>query len=174
MFTRARGGALDMTLRPTGERGVYDGTLSVSRIRVVGAPVLAELLNAVSVVGLLDQLNGTGILFEDVFGTFRIVPDGVVIREGSAIGASLGVSMSGTYQSATKAIDLQGTISPIYLINSIGGLFSRQREGLFGFNYRLTGTSDAPRVAVNPLSILTPGMFREIFRSPPPTLPGGG
>lgn len=174
MFTRARGGALDMTLRPTGERGVYEGTLSVSRIRVVGAPVLAELLNAVSVVGLLDQLNGTGILFEDVFGTFRIVPDGVVIREGSAIGASLGVSMSGTYQSATKAIDLQGTISPIYLINSIGGLFSRQREGLFGFNYRLTGTSDAPRVAVNPLSILTPGMFREIFRSPPPTLPGGG
>ena len=35
----------------------------------------------------------------------------------------------------------------------------------FGFNYTLEGTADDPEVAVNPLSILTPGMFRDLFRA---------
>jgi hypothetical protein len=35
----------------------------------------------------------------------------------------------------------------------------------------LTGPSENPQVTVNPLSILTPGLFRDIFRRPPPTLP---
>ena len=38
---------------------------------------------------------------------------------------------------------------------------------------RLVGDADNPRMAVNPLSILTPGMFREIFRRPPPTPASG-
>jgi hypothetical protein len=39
----------------------------------------------------------------------------------------------------------------------------------------LTGTADAPEVSINPLSVLTPGMFRDIFRTAPPNLkdPGG-
>jgi hypothetical protein len=45
---------------------------------------------------------------------------------------------------------------------------------LFGFNYALRGTSDNPDVQVNPLSILTPGMFREIFRAPAPVLRRSG
>jgi hypothetical protein len=34
----------------------------------------------------------------------------------------------------------------------------------------MTGAAEDPRVSVNPLSILTPGMFRDIFRSEPPKL----
>jgi hypothetical protein len=49
-------------------------------------------------------------------------------------------------------------------------VLTRRGEGLFGFNYRLRGTADDPQVSVNPLSILTPGMFRDIFRRPPPVL----
>ena len=59
-------------------------------------------------------------------------------------------------------------ISPIYLINGVGSVLTRPGEGLFGFNYTLRGPVSAPQVGVNPLSILTPGMFREIFRAPPP------
>ena len=36
-------------------------------------------------------------------------------------------------------------------------------EGLFGFTYGLTGPVAAPRVAVSPLSILTPGVFRHFL-----------
>lgn len=92
------------------------------------------------------------------------------IRDGSAVGPSLGISGAGTYRAKGQVLDLQGTISPIYMLNGIGQIFSKRREGLFGFNYRMTGVAEDPKVSVNPLSILTPGMFRDIFRSEPPKL----
>ncbi|MDX1785720.1 MAG: hypothetical protein R3210_06290, partial [Roseovarius sp.] len=57
-----------------------------------------------------------------------------------------------------------------YLVNQVGGIFTRQGEGLVGVNYKLKGPAKSPRVQVNPLSILTPGMFREIFRRSPPSV----
>ncbi len=109
-------------------------------------------------------------MFSDVAGRFTLTPDAVEISEGSAIGASLGVSAAGVYWTADQRFDLQGVISPLYLLNGVGQIFSRQRDGLFGFNYTLTGTRQEYKVAVNPLSILTPGMFRNLFRKDPPTI----
>lgn len=174
IFERARGGSLDMTLTPRGGRGEYDGRADVANIQVRDAPVLAELLGAISVVGLLEQLNNSGLAFTSGQTDFTTSPAGVNILRGSAIGASLGVSLSGTYLADTSALDMQGVISPIYILNGIGSIFTRRGEGLFGFAYRLTGTSSEPEVSVNPLSILTPGMFREIFRAPPPTVGDAG
>jgi len=136
--------------------------------------VLAELLNAISVVGILEQLNDSGIVFATADADFVLTPDAVQVTEAAAIGASLGVSMAGVYRTADKALLLQGVISPIFLVNGVGALVSRRGEGLFGFNYALTGTADAPQISVNPLSILTPGMFREIFRRPAPVLSSSG
>ncbi|MCB2114924.1 MAG: hypothetical protein KDE00_01150 [Rhodobacteraceae bacterium] len=169
IFGRGLGGAMDLTLRPRGARD-YDGSIAIKQIRVTGVPALAELLDAISVVGLLSQLNGPGILFGDVVGDFRLTPEAVELRNGSAVGASLGISAAGTYIHATQVLDMAGTISPVYLLNGIGQIFSKRREGLFGFNYRLRGPSTDPSVSVNPLSILTPGMFRDIFRAEPPRL----
>ena len=134
------------------------------------APALAALLSAVSVVGLLEQMGGNGLVFDDGDVEFVLSPDGVQITRGAAVGASLGISFEGAYSSGTGRLDMQGVISPIYLLNGIGQIFTRKGEGLFGFNYRLTGAADNPTVSVNPLSILTPGMFREIFRRPAPVV----
>jgi hypothetical protein len=170
IYESGRGGVLSLDLRPVGAEGTYDGTLGITGIRVVNAPELAGLLNAISVVGLINQLQGTGIVFSDVAGKFRLTPDAVEIREGSAVGAALGVSAAGVYGLGNGQLDFQGVISPIYVLNGVGQIFSRQRDGLFGFNYRLTGTKEATKVSVNPLSILTPGMFRNLFRKAPPTI----
>ncbi|MCB2131680.1 MAG: hypothetical protein KDD96_04465, partial [Rhodobacteraceae bacterium] len=170
VFTKARGGTLDLVLQPEGGKGRYAGTVEIETVRVVDAPALAGLLDAISVVGLIDQLNGPGILFNHASGKFRMTPDAVEISEGAATGASMGISAAGLYRSDTKEIDIQGTISPVYLLNGIGRIVSKKGEGLFGFNYAMTGPASAPRIKVNPLSILTPGMFREIFRSAPPRI----
>lgn len=170
IFENARGGALDLQLTPTGRDGHYDGTVRATDIRVRNAPVLAELLSAISVIGILEQLNGDGLVFAQADAGFRLTPQAIEVTRGAAVGASLGVSMAGLYGIEGKRFDMQGVISPIYLLNGIGAVLTRRGEGLFGFNYRLGGTADAPRVSVNPLSILTPGMFREIFRSAPPKL----
>lgn len=170
LFTSARGGALDLTLVPQAGKGIYDGKARITTVRVRNANVLAELLNAISVVGILEQLNGDGLVFNEAEADFLLTPKAIQIIHGSAIGASLGVSMAGVYQSAADELTMQGVISPIYLLNGIGAIFTRRGEGLFGFNYSLRGKASDPQVSVNPLSILTPGMFREIFRAPAPVL----
>jgi hypothetical protein len=177
IFDKGRGGNLDMTLFPRGPEGEYNGTATFTRLRVQGAPALAELLSAVSVVGLLEQMNGEGLAFNNGEVKFILTPKAVEITNGSAVGASLGISFAGLYINGSGAIDLQGVISPIYLLNGVGQVLTRKGEGLFGFNYRVTGTTEDPNVAVNPLSVLTPGMFRELFRQRPPNLKdaeGGG
>ena len=68
---------------------------------------------------------------------------------------------------------MRGVISPVYIINSIGAGLTRKGEGLLGFNYSLRGTTEDPKVSVNPLSALMPGGLREIFRPQAPR-PGDG
>lgn len=169
LFTKARGGSLDLTLTPI-EQASYDGTLKATGLRVKDAPALASMLSAASVIGLLEQLNGDGILFNEVNGAFRLTPNGVSVTSGEAIGASMGVTMTGNYYPATGQMEMEGVITPFYLVNAIGQIVSRPGEGLFGFTYALGGTADALKVSINPLSILTPGLFREIFRRAPPKL----
>lgn len=171
IFSSARGGTLDLQLLPRAKEGHYDGTVKIRDVRVINTNVLAELLNAISVVGILEQLNGPGLVFNEVEGNFVLTPDAVTVQNSSAVGASLGVSMLGTYAAGSGTLDMQGVISPIYLLNGIGAIISRRGEGVLGFNYGLTGTADNPSVSVNPLSILTPGVFREIFRQSLPANP---
>ncbi len=172
LLKQAVGGQMSLTLLPVqGAEGVFDGTLKINQTRVKKAPVMADLLSALSIVGLLEQLSGNGIAFNEVEADFRMSPNQVVLRRSSAVGPSMGISMDGRYAMANGQLDMQGVISPVYFLNAIGQIFSRRGEGLIGFNYRLRGTSSAPRVQVNPLSALTPGVFREIFRAPPPDLP---
>ncbi|PSL20609.1 DUF3971 domain-containing protein [Shimia abyssi] len=163
-------GALELTLIPRAAVGQYDGELKMANVKVQNVPLIAELLNAISVIGLIEQLDGPGLLFTDVYSRFRLTPEKLIIGEGSAIGPSLGVSADGTYTFAGKLFDFQGAVSPIYAVNIIGRAVSKRGEGLIGFNYTMKGTSDDPYISVNPLSALTPGFFREIFRRRPPDL----
>lgn len=169
LFTMAEGGALDMLLLPEGPES-YTGQLWINGLKVRDAPVLASLLNAASVVGLLQQLVGQGIVFDEVSAEFRIDPTAVTVARSSAMGAGLGLSMDGVFDTEAYLMDFQGVVSPFYLLNGIGSILTRPGEGLLGFNFTLRGDPDEFSVGVNPLSVLTPGMFREIFRRRPPAL----
>ena len=147
IFASARGGSLGCdAATPRPKPGSYDGVVNMGSLRVRNTNVLAELLNAISVVGLLEQLNGEGLLFNTVEAAFLLTPNAMQVHHGSAIGASLGVSMAGVYKSASAQLVMQGVISPIYLLNGIGAILTRRGEGLFGFNYALNGTADDPQV----------------------------
>ena len=170
LFPSARGGELDLTLTPGGGVGSYEGYMTVKSVWLRNAPAMAALLNAVSIIGLLEQLSGNGILFSEVEAQFRLTPTQAIITKSSAVGTSMGISMDGYYQLESGAMNMQGTVSPLYMLNGVGSILTRRGEGLLGFTYRLKGTPKKPRVQVNPLSLLTPGMFREIFRRPAPKL----
>ncbi|MEM7641494.1 MAG: AsmA-like C-terminal region-containing protein [Pseudomonadota bacterium] len=170
LFRDARGGTLSLTLERTGQSGTYSGALRIRDVRVRDVPALASLLQTLSVVGILEQLTGDGLFFSTVESDFILRPADIAVRRASAVGPSMSITADGTYDLGSRQLDMQGVVSPIYLVNGLfGALFARQDEGLFGFTYRLVGSVDNPRVGVNPMSILTPGVFREIFRRPPPS-----
>lgn len=172
ILENVNGGNMSLTLQPNGKPGQFDGALSITNARVKKAPALADLLSAISVIGLLEQLTGDGILFSNTDARFLLTPGGVMLRSSSAVGPSMGITMDGVFNTTTRRMDMRGVVSPIYAVNGLfGALFApRKGEGLFGFNYTLRGSADGPKVGVNPLSVLTPGIFREIFRQPAPKL----
>lgn len=171
MVRQVRGGNLVLTLLPVGSGGAFDGRAQITDVRIQDAPAIAALVNAVSVVGLVNELNGDGIYFDTVEADFRMTPNRVTLTEASATGASLGISMDGVFATDTGQMALQGVITPVYLLNGIASFMTRKGEGLVGFNYSLGGTAQNPDVSVNPLSALAPGFLRDIFRAPPPELP---
>lgn len=170
LVRNAYGGTLDLTLLPVGGAGTFDGVLSIVDLRVRDAPALASLLNAVSVVGLLQELGGQGLYFSQVDAEFRIAPDSITLMRSSAVGPALGISLDGIYTLASKTMDFQGVVSPVYLLNGVGAMLTRRGEGLFGFAFRLRGPVDDSRITVNPLSALAPGFLREMFRRPAPNV----
>jgi Protein of unknown function/AsmA-like C-terminal region len=172
IYDNAYGGAFDLILRPHPGQGNYAGLLTIDNPRLRDAPAFAELLSLVSVVGLIEQMaTGEGVALGAVRADFRINPRAITIVEGTALGPAMGLSLDGVYNTQAETVDFQGVVSPFYLVNGLmGALFSPRREGLFGFTYRMRGPPDNSTVTVNPLSVLTPGIFREIFRSPPPEI----
>ena len=171
LLKQARYGDLTLTLLPVGKGGAFDGQLRIENTRIKDAPAIAALLNALSIVGLLEQMGGSGIHFREIDAAFQLTPSTMTLTKASAVGPSMGISMDGVYSVTNDTLDMQGVISPLFILNGIGSFLTRKGEGLIAFNYALQGPAKSPKVSVNPLSALTPGMFREIFRSPPPKLP---
>ena len=171
LFKQAVGGTLDLSLLPVGNGSAYDGKLKVDGVSIKDAPSMAALVNSLSVVGLVNEMNGDGIYFDEVEAEFRITPNRITLSRGSAVGASLGLSVDGVFATDTGQLAMQGVITPVYLLNGIGSLLTRKGEGLLGFNYSLTGDAKAPKVSINPLSVLAPGGVRDVLRAPKTQLP---
>lgn len=166
-----RGGALDLRLTTRANRPIIDGTLQIENARMVETPAAVQFLSAISVVGLLDQMANGGIAFTDIATELSLSPEGVTLREGRANGPALGITFEGVVMPRRKQLDLQGVVSPVYMLNAIpGALLARRGEGLVGVTYRLQGALSDPRIQVNPLTLLTPGVFRDLFRRAPPDL----
>ena len=84
------GGLMKMTLVPRAREGFYDGTLEISDIRVKDAPALAELFSAISVIGLLEQLDGGGLPFNLVSATLCLLRNGLSFKAHAQLVLHLG------------------------------------------------------------------------------------
>ncbi|MCV6596915.1 MAG: DUF3971 domain-containing protein [Mangrovicoccus sp.] len=165
-FSNAKGGALEFRMIPAGPPGHYEGQLTVTDGALHGAGTAAEILSALSVIGAIDQINGEGIVFTEVGARFRLTPSRLILNSAYAEGPSLGLSLDGHVDLKNQNLDLQGAVSPVHFLNRVGG--PRRGEGLIGVSFRVTGSPNTPEVEVIPLSLLTPGMLREMFRKSEP------
>ncbi len=93
------------------------------------------------------------------------------LKDAYMNGPMLGATMRGTVDFKAQTVDLGGTYVPLYGLNSALGaipilgrvLVGRQGEGVVGITFAIKGKLDDPSVLVNPMSVMTPGIFRQIF-----------
>jgi hypothetical protein len=157
-----------------------DVMVSMTDVRLKNAPAAAQLFAVASLQGLNDVLNGDGIMFTSVESPLKIKSGRVDIVGLRASGPAMGFTSRGWFVPSSSDISLDGVLVPSFGVNSllgglpiIGDLFvSRQGEGVFAPIYSVRGSLYKMRVAVNPVSLVTPGVLRRIFENPAEPPPG--
>lgn len=153
----------------------YEGSLTFSDVVLTNQPFIARLLAAGSLDGPLRLLQGEGISLTKVDLPFRARGNLIDIMAGRASGDSVGGTFTGSYDRGSKKVDISGTLVPLFGLNSLLGslpvvgdlLVSKKGEGILGLTYEMKGNIGEPSITVNPLSMLTPGIFRRIFEFGP-------
>lgn len=157
----------------------YAGALTIRDFRIENQPFFARLFSAGSLGGLLDLMRGSGIVIDRLDMPFSEKNGVISIHDAHAAGPSVGLSGDGYIDRKAKQVDVRGAVAPIYGLNSVLGalpivgdvLVSKKGEGILGITYEATGELEEPKISVNPLSILTPGILRRIFEGGVPTAP---
>jgi hypothetical protein len=152
-------------------------TVEMRSFQVVRLPALAQLLSSAgSLTGLVETLNGEGIGFAVLNADMTYAEDRLRFTEGRMSGPALGLTGAGSYDITRDNLDVDGVIAPSPMLNlsMLGSipvlgdiLVSRRGEGVFGMTYSINGHAGEPRVFVNPMSVLTPGILRRIFEPVP-------
>jgi hypothetical protein len=197
-YPRMEGGqtSLKVTLDAQGLAS-KTGTLWAKDFTVLGDHVISEVLsNADDDTGVSFGKQEQGetvsrrqrIPFDQLEVPFSVGGGKFVLHDSYVNGPQLGATLRGNVDFKNKVVDLGGTFVPLYGLNSALGsipiignlLVGRRGEGIVGITYSIKGPAGNPLVRVNPLSIVAPGIFRQIFeftgRTPstflPPPQPG--
>ena len=163
--------AVDATYANARSNAPLSGSATLEEFAVRDAPALAKLLQAMTVFGVFEALDQRGLSFASLTAPFVLTREALALEDARAFSVSLGVTARGRIDRLRQTIDMEGTIVPAYVFNSLlgripvlGRIFSpEQGGGLFAATYRMRGPLADPSVAVNPLAALTPGFLRGIF-----------
>ena len=147
------------------------GRAQIDEFRIHNAAILGKILQAMTLYGLVNVMEGSGLGFTKLEAPFRYAGQRLDLFDARAFSASLGMTAKGHADLGQQSIDMQGTIVPAYFFNSLlgnipvlGRLFSPERGGgVFSATYAVRGPLDNPSISVNPLAALTPGALRGLF-----------
>jgi AsmA-like C-terminal region/Protein of unknown function len=158
-----------------GGAGTKTGTLWAREFMVLGDSVVNDVLtdpNSTAVLGeRKHQVTRQRIGFNQLRAPFSVGAGKFRLKDAYMNGPMLGATMRGTVDFKAQTVDLGGTYVPLYGLNSALGaipilgrvLVGRQGEGVVGITFAIKGKLDDPSVLVNPMSVMTPGIFRQIF-----------
>ncbi len=96
------------------------------------------------------------------------------VADGIVRGGDFGSTFAGYVYDGTDNMNLTGTFMPAFGISRavsaiplVGEILSNGRDqGLIGINYRLAGPANQPTISVNPVSLVAPGIFNQVFAFP--------
>lgn len=161
------------------------GTLWIDSFKVLGDPIVSEVFSGVEGDGpaIGAATPGRRRVVREVFEFDRMkLPFSVghgqfAIEESYIRGPVLGATLRGKVDYGAQRVNIGGTYVPLQGLNNmlggipvLGQIISGPRgEGIFGITFAIQGPMSNPQVIVNPLSLVAPGIFREIFQMTNPS-----
>ncbi len=152
--------------------GQLSGPLEMRDLKFNEAPIFAQLLRAASMEGLLSTIKGQGLSIK-LLKSELVFKDSILKINNLIIHADgVGVTADGTIDFASKSLDTQGFLTPAATIQRVIGkipllgqiLTGVKREGFIATEFSMTGPLTEPIIKAKPLSTLTPGLTRDLFR----------
>ncbi|MGB7335999.1 MAG: DUF3971 domain-containing protein [Salaquimonas sp.] len=177
IYTKMRGGKLTSVLVRDGD-GPFNGKVTLNSFTVIGEERLRSLVAAPApdrqlqnASGKLQELNVQEVFFENMQSTITKGPSYLGVKNGRIYNTQIGLTFDGVLYDPSHSMNIRGTFMPLFSVSRliggipiIGDLLSNGKSsGLIGITYRLKGAANNPNIAVNPISILAPGVFKEIF-----------
>lgn len=172
LYKRMEGGAMTGAARLRGAR--VDATFSIRDFVLRDEPavrgLVAQSAAARNDPTIASRFDAARVPFQRLEATLARTPERLAIDDAVLSGPNVGLTLKGSIDSGDR-LALSGAFVPAYAINNFFAklpllgpiLGGGDNEGLFAVNFKIGGTVANPAVAVNPLSALTPGVFRRIF-----------
>jgi hypothetical protein len=181
-YRRMRGGRLQARLTREGS-GPFRGPVRFSDFVLNGEPLLKRLVSepapgvvergvdAAELRRELDRVETDSVRFTEARADIDKGNGYFRVSDGALRNARVGIAVDGILYNQSNRMDIAGTFMPglglsraIGLIPIVGQILGDGRDtSLIGVNFRLSGPARDPLVEINPLSAVTPGVFRKIF-----------
>jgi Protein of unknown function len=177
IYDKMQGGTVRVSLTTNGD-GPLVGEVDARNFTIVGEPRLKSLVGApVSPDGqslsnvTKNKLEVSKVKFERGNAFIEKGKGYLKLERGILRSDQIGLSYSGTLYDARGRIDMVGTFMPAFGLNRIfselpifGEILGNGRDkGLIGITFKLVGNAKSPELTINPMSLIAPGIFRQIF-----------
>lgn len=153
---------------PSSDPTAQEGLLNISDFSVRGEAALDRIVaGAPGGQHPGVDFSRMRVEFTRSFGRFAI-------QDGIVSGPLIGATVEGAIDYVHDDVHMRGTFVPLYGINNIFGqiplfgifLGGGSKEGLVGVTYEVVGSTGAPVLHVNPISMVAPGLLRKFFEFP--------
>ena len=178
LYKRMRGGLLNLQMRSSPDGGAWSGNVDIRNFTLANEQKLQSIVS--TPVGndgrslnraVRKDIDVSSESFSRAFARLILRDGAIQIENGILRGSQVGATFQGVLRDQRGAMDMTGTFMPAYGLNRlfaelpiVGVLLGNGRDrGLLGITFRLQGKFEEPKLIINPLSIIAPGVFRQIF-----------
>jgi hypothetical protein len=173
LYDKLKGGTLFGTLiyrTPT----LAVGDLKLNDFALKNPPTLMKILGLLSLEQLVAGTDSTK--FNKAKLPVTLSDDSLALGNAHFTGPSMDLRLAGRYWREHGTLDFNGSLAPAIPFNRLvakvpllGTLLTGSQDGVVVADFRLSGPAANPEVSVRPLSILTPGLLKDLFRAGTPT-----
>ena len=181
LYSKIRGGSITANLNRDNSQ-TFRGRITTTDFDLLNEPRLAQLLqrprpspdlnNGDAVIQSLRNIKTDQARVDQLQANIEKGPGFLNISKGRLWGGDAGAAFDGVVYDRNNRMNIKGTFLPGRGLNQLaskipilGLSFGKGKvNGLLGITFQLYGRFDNPSLRVNPLSLIVPGMFRQIFR----------